>query len=165
MLINAAPFRQSQVINSELLPIMPKNYRVQKKADYAFSFHRNTPHVSELYNKLGLAGVGDSISQTIDAGTKRMALFSGMEVKQENGGKDEALAQLATWLAAGLENLRKLGDSSRKMPFSCDELHPVVGWTVIGHDWHTYIAYRTSRNGGDTLVRFSSPINLTQLMI
>lgn len=141
---------QTQTINPHILPITPKNYRVQRKADYTFSFHRNTPQVSDLYNKLNLAGLGDTISQTMDANTKRLALFSGIEVKQENGGKDEALVQLAIWLAAGLENLRRLGELGQKRPYLCKELHPTVGWTVIGHDWHTYIAYMANQDGRDT---------------
>lgn len=131
-------------------PLRQKNYRIQRKADYAFSFHRNTPQVSDLYNKLNLAGKGDRISQTMDANTRRLALFSGIEVKQENGGKDEALAQLAIWLAAGLENLRRLSKLGRKQPHLDEELHPTVGWTVIGHDWYTYIAYRANQDGRDT---------------
>jgi len=139
------------MINPDMLPITPKNYRVQRKADYAFSFHRNTPHVSEIYDKLYLAGLGDTISHTMDANTKRLSLFSGIEVKQENGGKDEALAQLAIWLVAGLENVRRLGEIGQKRRYLGEELSPTVGWTVIGHDWHTYIAHRANQDGRDTI--------------
>ncbi|KAF2633280.1 hypothetical protein BU25DRAFT_355489 [Macroventuria anomochaeta] len=145
--------RQTQTINPDVLPVTPKNYRVQRKADFTFSFHRNTPEASDLYNRLGLAGVGETIGQTTDANTKRLALFSGIEVKQENGGKDEALVQLAIWLAAGLENTRRLGDLGQEQPYTAGDLKPTVGWTVIGHDWHTYIAYMASRDGRDTFVR------------
>lgn len=147
--------RQTQAINPEVLPITPKNYRVQKKADYAFSFHRNTPQISDLYDQLYLEGLGDRISHTTDANTKRLALFSGIEVKQENGGKDEALAQLAIWLAAGLENVRRLGELGQEQQYLDEELHPVIGWTVIGHDWYTYIAYRVNQGGRDTFVSLS----------
>lgn len=139
-----------------MLPITPKNYRVQRKADYTFAFHRNNEQVSELYNKLHLVGLGDMISQTMDANTKRLALFSGIEVKQENGGKDEALAQLAIWLAAGLENVRRLAEIGQKRQFSVEELRPTVGWTIIGHDWHTYIAHRVHQDGRDTFVSISA---------
>lgn len=91
----------------------------------------------------------------MDANTKRLALFSGIEVKQENGGKDEALAQLAIWLAAGLENVRRLGELGQKRQYLAEELRPTVGWTVIGHDWHMYIAYRANQHGRDTLVSAS----------
>ncbi|KAF7857328.1 hypothetical protein EAF04_009569 [Stromatinia cepivora] len=140
---------QTQTINPDLVPITPKNYRIQRKTDYTFSFHRNTPEVSDLYDKLILTGLDHMISQTTDASMKRVALFSGIEVKQENGGKDEALIQLAIWLAAGLWNIRKLGELGQKQPYLCKELHPMVGWTVIGHDWYTYIVYMGDQNGQD----------------
>jgi hypothetical protein len=38
---------------------------------------------------------GQAISQTTDAFTKSVALFSGIEAKQSNGGSQEALAQLS----------------------------------------------------------------------
>lgn len=144
--------RQTQTINPDVLPVTPKNCRIQRKADFTFSFHRNDPEASDLYNRLGLAGVGETASHTLDANTKRLALFSGIEVKQENGGKDEALVQLAIWLAAGLENVRRLGDIGHERPCTVGDLKPTVGWTVIGHDWHTYIAYMASENGRDVFV-------------
>ena len=45
------------------------------------AFHSDNAHVSELYDRLSLAGLGDTIRQTTDATTKRLALFSGIEVK------------------------------------------------------------------------------------
>ncbi|KAK3216149.1 hypothetical protein GRF29_8g2368657 [Pseudopithomyces chartarum] len=141
---------QTQAINPEVLPITPKNYRVQKKADYAFSFHHNAPQISDLYDQLYLEGLGDRISHTTDANTNRLALFSGIDVKQENGGKNEALAQLAIWLAAGLESVRRLGELGQEQQYLVEELHPVVRWTVISHDWYTYIAYRVNQGGRDT---------------
>lgn len=38
---------------------MPKNYRVQKKCDYAFYYHEDTQQVSDLYDALTCAGAGD----------------------------------------------------------------------------------------------------------
>jgi hypothetical protein len=144
--------RQTQTINSDVLPVSPKNYRVQRKADFTFSFNRNTPEASDLYNRLGLAGVGEIIGHTMDANTKRLALFSGIEVKQENGGKDEALVQLAIWLAAGLDNIKRLSNLGHKRPYRAGEFKATVGWTVIGHDWHTYVAYTATQDGRDTFV-------------
>ncbi|KAE8372231.1 hypothetical protein BDV26DRAFT_105033 [Aspergillus bertholletiae] len=151
---------QSQTINPELLPIMPKNYRVQKKCDYAFYFHEDTQQVSDLYDALSSVGAGDVLSQTMDSNTKQRVLFSGLEVKQENGGKDEALAQLATWLAAGMENTRKLWNRSPKALHSYRDLPPMVGWTVIGHDWHTWVTFGATNIGTDRLGRNSSHIQL-----
>lgn len=87
----------------------------------------------------------------MDTSTKRLALFSGIEVKTENGGKDEALVQLAIWLCAGLEILRRLSESGQR---GLEELFPTVGWTVIGHDWHTYIAYMSEEQSKPTFVQY-----------
>ncbi|KAE8353466.1 hypothetical protein BDV28DRAFT_107173 [Aspergillus coremiiformis] len=149
---------QSQTINPELLPIMPKNYRVQKKCDYTFYFHQRTQQVSDLYQALSQSGVGNVLSQTTDASTKRLLLFSGTEVKAENGGKDEALSQLVTWIAAGMENTRKLGSRASERDYSYCDLSPMVGWTVVGHDWHLYVAFGATDNGTDKLVSIPSPM-------
>lgn len=138
---------QTQTINPDVLPVTPQKNRLQRKADYTFSFHRATPEVSSLYNQLDQAGFGYPVSQTMDTSTKRLALFSGIEVKTENGGKDEALVQLAIWLCAGLEILRRLSESGQR---GLEELFPTVGWTVIGHDWHTYIAYMSEEQSKPT---------------
>ncbi|KAE8347017.1 hypothetical protein BDV24DRAFT_53115 [Aspergillus arachidicola] len=118
---------QTQTINPELLPIMPKIHRVQKKCDYAFYFHEDTQQVSDLYDALTCAGAGDVLSQTTDSHTKRRLLFSGLEVKHKNGGKDEAPAQLATWIVAGMKNTRKLWSQSSEEVHSYCDLPPMVG--------------------------------------
>ena len=136
---------------------MPNNHRVQKKCDYAFSFHIHTQQVLDIYDALVRAGAGGALSQTMDSSMKRRLLFSGLEVKNENGGKDEALAQLATWIAAGMENTRKLwGQSFEEERPYCD-LPPMIGWTVVGHDWHTWVTFGATKNGTDRLVRNSLP--------
>ncbi|GAB1203607.1 hypothetical protein APSETT445_002243 [Aspergillus pseudonomiae] len=113
--------------------------------------------VLDIYDALVRAGAGGALSQTMDSSMKRRLLFSGLEVKNENGGKDEALAQLATWIAAGMENTRKLwGQSSEEERPYCD-LPPMVGWTVVGHDWHTWVTFGATKNGTDRLVRNSLP--------
>ncbi|UCK58878.1 hypothetical protein AFCA_001714 [Aspergillus flavus] len=142
---------QPQTINSELLPTMPKNYRVQKKCDYAFYYHEDTQQVSDLYDALTCAGAGDVLSQTTDSHTKRRLLFSGLEVKHENGGKDEALAQLATWIVAGMENTRKLWSQSSEEVHSYRDLPPMVGWTIVGLDWYTWVTFGATNNGTDRL--------------
>ena len=68
-------------------------------------------------------------------------------MESNDGNKKEALAQLAIWLTANLKKVKQLrcfageGDMD-----SSNTLLPVVGYTVFGHDWYTYIAYR-SENG------------------
>jgi hypothetical protein len=101
--------------------------------------------VRGFYDKISLGGHGYQISQTTDAFTKRILLFSGMEVKSDDGGKKEALAQLAIWLAAGLEKVRQLGEQVRaEGQDSINWLLPSLGLTIIGHDWYIYLAYKVS---------------------
>lgn len=90
-------------------------------------------------------------SQTTDSHTKRRLLFSGLEVKHENGGKDEALAQLATWIVAGMENTRKLWSQSSEEVHSYRDLPPMVGWTIVGLDWYTWVTFGATNNGTDRL--------------
>jgi hypothetical protein len=67
----------------------------EQKADYAFAFSTRHYDVASAYNELRLTRLGYALSQTTDAFTKRIALFSGIEVKQDDRGKKEALAQLS----------------------------------------------------------------------
>ncbi|GMF69837.1 unnamed protein product [Aspergillus oryzae] len=108
--------------------------------------------VSDLYDALTCAGAGDVLSQTTDSHTKRRLLFSGLEVKHENGGKDEALAQLATWIVAGMENTRKLWSQSSEEVHSYRDLPPMVGWTIVGLGWYTWVTFGATNNGTDRLV-------------
>ncbi|KAH8430643.1 uncharacterized protein LDX57_008306 [Aspergillus melleus] len=140
---------QTQTINPDLLPLMPHHHRIRKTADYAFSFHHSVSQTSELYRILSLTEVGDKLSQSTDPDTKRLILFSGLVANDENGEKDEALAQLALWLAAGMQHLRSL--QQRIQPCSFSDLPPMIGWTVIGHDWHTYIAFGDTSHNGDRI--------------
>lgn len=68
-------------------------------------------------------------------------------MKSNDGGKQEALAQLAIWLTANLEKVKRLRYFARdgNVDFS-NKLLPIVGYTVVGHDWYTYIVYG-SENG------------------
>lgn len=80
---------------------------VQKKADIAWVFSRKHPDVIPYYNRLSLLG-RLSISQTVDAYTKRIAIFAGAEVKKAGGNENESAAQLAIWSAAGIRMMRVL---------------------------------------------------------
>ncbi|KAK5019301.1 hypothetical protein LTR39_000457 [Cryomyces antarcticus] len=139
---------QSQAIDPMLLPQMPNKVRINRKADYALAFSCRKEDILSVYEKVSLGGHGYNLSQTTDAFTKRVALFSGLEVKQSNGGNTEALAQLAIWLTAGLERTKLLGELNGEH-FPVDQLQPMIGWTVVGHDWHSYIAYRALHEGQD----------------
>ncbi|KAE8152048.1 hypothetical protein BDV25DRAFT_77883 [Aspergillus avenaceus] len=136
---------QSQQIDPLLLPVLNgSSPRIGKKADYAFSFACRDHEVHNLYQRVSLGGHGYQISHTTDAFTKRTILFSGLEVNADDGGKKAALAQLSLWLTANLEQIQRLGKFVKGgSSVSFEELTlPTVGYTVIGHDWYTYIAYR-----------------------
>jgi hypothetical protein len=99
--------------------------------------------VRDFYDKISLGGHGYQISQTADAFTERVLFFSGIEVKSDDGGKKEALAQLAIWLAAGLEKIRQLGEQVKgEGEESINWMLPSLGLTIIGHDWYIYLAYK-----------------------
>lgn len=112
--------------------------------------------MKETYNNFWNASPDQTVSQTTDPFTKRVALFSGIEVKQSNGGNTEAQVQLAIWLAAGLEKLSKLQRPYVGISDSC-ELLPGTGWTVIGHDWKIYIAFKGCSEGEDIIVSRACP--------
>ena len=138
-------FRQSQQIDPALLPIAKNSLaRINKKTDYTFCFSCGDPEVFELYQQVSLGGHGYEIGPTTDAFTKRTILFSGVEVKSNDGGKQEALAQLAIWQTAHLEKIKQLRyfATDGDVDFS-NRLLPIVGYTVVGHDWYTYIVYRS----------------------
>ncbi|KAL4912581.1 hypothetical protein BDW62DRAFT_214895 [Aspergillus aurantiobrunneus] len=96
---------QTQNIDPCLLPRLPHKNALSKKVDYTFAFSIRHPQVKETYKNFWNASPDQTVSQTTDPFTKRVALFSGLEVKQSNGGNTEALVQLAIWLAAGLEKI------------------------------------------------------------
>ncbi|KZF19849.1 hypothetical protein L228DRAFT_250275 [Xylona heveae TC161] len=147
---------QSQQIDQSLLPVTRDGVKhINKKTDYAFFFSPRDPEVSGLYQKLSIGGRGMQISHTTDAFSKRVTLFSGIEVKAADGRKYEALAQLAKWLAASLEMNRKLGILAQGE--NADQpgwLLPTVGHVVVGHDWLTYLCYKA-----ENVVRVLGPID------
>lgn len=99
-----------------------------------------------------------------DAHTKRLAMASGAEVKPAHGNSVEALAQLATWLASGFTKIRELSLEAEKRVVIVDLL-PMIGWTVVGHEWRTYMAYDIQIDGErvvnivDLLIRLSASTN------
>ncbi|KAL2810106.1 hypothetical protein BJX63DRAFT_444876 [Aspergillus granulosus] len=133
---------QSQQIDPSLIPRF-KNAIGKIKADYALSFTCRDPSVQDFYDQISLGGHGYQISQTKDAFTKRVLLFSGVEVRSDDGGKKEALAQLAIWLSAGLEKTQQMREQVKgEGDDLADWALPNIGLIVIGHDWYAYLAYK-----------------------
>jgi hypothetical protein len=73
-----------------------------KKADFVLAISRHHPCVATLYEHLSFAGRRLALSQMMDAFTKRLALFAGLEVKPMGGDAKEAVTQLLIWFSAGL---------------------------------------------------------------
>ena len=89
---------------------------------------------------------GASLSQMSDAYTSTLILGCGIEVKASDGDCDEASMQLGVWCAAGLEKLRRL------YPVKDDhDLRPLIGITVIGHDWNIHIGWKRVNGDGTTV--------------
>ena len=138
---------------------MPRKVRISRKVDYAFAFPIRNPQIKATYDRVNTLKTTEAISHTTDPFTKRTALFSGIEVKQSNGGNTEALLQLTIWLVAGLGKLLHLSHLSDK-PLNGGQLLPAIGWTVIGHDWHLYMAFRGTFEEQDRIVRKPVPVLL-----
>ncbi|KAI9764599.1 MAG: hypothetical protein M1840_008328 [Geoglossum simile] len=139
---------QTQSIDPIMLPTVD-HVPLPKKADYALAFKPDNSEIGSLYNKLSLGGHSYTLSHMTDAYTSRIVMFCGIEVKPPMESETEALTQLAIWSAGALESLRRLGCfglQKRGAPYdgySCDQLLPIPGWTIVGNEWRLYIAYKS----------------------
>jgi hypothetical protein len=99
--------RQSQSINPQYLSRIPhpstssKDRCLARKTDFCFSYSYLNPRFCELYKQLEAANAMP-VSHTTDNFTSRTLLFSGIEVKPENGDLKEAELQMSIWMAASL---------------------------------------------------------------
>ena len=100
--------RQSQSIQpsylstvSEPTPASPnRRVALTRKTDFCLSYSCFDRQFAELY--IQLAAKLPVVSHTSDNCTQRLALFSGIEVKPENGGPKKAELQISIWMAASL---------------------------------------------------------------
>lgn len=131
--------RQTQSIETCLLPVLPDApIPFAKKADLALAFCPHHPQVETVLNEVYRSQPGMSLSQMTDAYTSTVALACGIEVKETGGDYNEAVMQLGVWCAAGLEKIR----SMRRAGVEQTLLQPLLGWTVIGHEWKLHIAWK-----------------------
>lgn len=65
-----------------------------------------------MYRRCRSRRVDKALGHTTDLRTQRLVLFSGFEVKKEDGVKVEALAQLVTWLFATLQHISNTAEST-----------------------------------------------------
>lgn len=99
-----------------------------------------------------------------DTYIKHLAMDLGAELRPVNGNNVEAFAPLATWFASDFTKRRQLNLQARKAAGK-DKLLPMIGWTVAGHDWLTYVACDIETDGGSVvsivgqLIRLSASTN------
>lgn len=127
---------------------------INKKADYALIFSPRHPEIAEIYRPLLRKGY--NLSQMTDTHTKRLVMASVAEIKPANGNCVEALAQLATWFASGFTKIRELNLEAGE-GVVINDLPPMIGWTVVGHDWRTYMACDLE-NDGERVVSMVGPL-------
>jgi hypothetical protein len=172
--------RQSQSIQSSYLSTVSEptsaspNRRVAltRKTDFCFSYSCFDPQFAGLYTQL--AAKTPVVSHTSDNCTQRLALFSGIEVKPENGDPKEAELQISIWMAASLRKKMELArlafptsdlpltpeDAADSATISTDKglttfqsshlLEPAI--TIIGNEHKIYYAYPSSLKGDVTVL-------------
>jgi hypothetical protein len=77
-----------------------------------------------------------------DAYTSTVVLGCGIEVKGSGGDYNEATIQLGIWCSAGLEKLQSMITTD-----TAETQKPLLGWTVIGHEWKLHIAWKDQEAG------------------
>ncbi|RMZ69753.1 ribonuclease h [Pyrenophora seminiperda CCB06] len=114
------------------------------------------------------------VSHTSDNCTQRLGLFSGIEVKPENGDPKDAELQISIWMAASLRKkmeLACLAFSGPGLPLERDDaadkeitatnkvvanVHPLhllePAITIIGNEHKVYYAYPSSLEGNVTVL-------------
>ena len=70
-----------------------------------------------------------------DPYTETIPMACGIKVKGLGGNRDEAIVQYGIWAAVGLAKVKELVDEATV-------LQPVLGWTVVGHDWILYMSWK-----------------------
>ncbi|KAF2459139.1 hypothetical protein BDY21DRAFT_420389 [Lineolata rhizophorae] len=176
---------QSQTINPVYLSRIPdpstpsKERHLFCKTDFCFSYSYLDPHFRGLYNRLEEANA-IHVSHTTDNFTSRAVLFSGIEVRPEDGDRKEAELQMGIWMAASLRKKMELAGrafsgtpASESEPASGSELghdsnetqnpeinrdgpsitallEPAVA--IIGHEHKIYYAFPTSTTGDITIL-------------
>lgn len=135
---------QSQSIDSSYIPASRTPGLINKTADYALVYPAHDPEIAGVYQPLLLAGY--SPSQMTDTYTKHLVMASGAEVKPAHGNSVEALTQLATWFGSGFTKIRESNVEAGKEA-GIDELQRMIGYTVVGHIWDTYMACDIETDG------------------
>jgi hypothetical protein len=152
MLTNSDQFnRQTQQIESTLFPILPNLSIFAKKADIAIGYSLYHATVRNKLRSFAARHTDTTLSAMTDAYTSTVPLACAIEVKEAGGDYHEAVTQLGIWSAASLEKMRLL-----RRGISQERLPPLVGWTVIGHEWKLHICWK---NVDGAVVSFPSVLS------
>ncbi|KAF1364339.1 hypothetical protein EJ07DRAFT_172340 [Lizonia empirigonia] len=137
---------QSQSINPLYLSTIPaptmtdstRRKPIDRKIDYIFSYSHRHSAISALYKKLDAAS-NREIGHTLDAFTKRTALFSGIEVKSASGDHTEAELQMSIGISASLHKKEELTQMAQIPIDPTTMVEPAL--TIVGHEHSVYYAY------------------------
>jgi hypothetical protein len=139
-------FSQSQSINPLYLPTIlaptpsdaTRRKTIDRKTDYVLSYSHRDPTFADLYERLATA-YRKEIGHTLDAFTKRTALFSSIEVKPASGDHTEAELQMSLAIAASILNKQSLAHDARIVVEPTIMVEPSL--TIVGHEHSVYYAY------------------------
>jgi hypothetical protein len=161
---------------------MPSKERhLFRKTDFCFSYSYLDPHFHTLYKRLEKSSAMH-VSHTTDNFISRTLLFSGIEVKPENGDLKEAELQMGIWVAASLRKKMELAkrafasmsasqsksdsgpgsetdhESNETQPTStsteCPSFTALLepALAIVGHEHKLYYAYPSSVHGDVTIL-------------
>lgn len=111
---------------------------IDRKTDFVLSYSHRDATISTLYKRLDAANRRE-IGHTLDAFTKRTALFSGFEVKTAFGIHIEAELQMSIWIAASLRKKQELAQLAQISYEPTAIVEPA--FTIVGHEHSVYYAY------------------------
>ncbi|KAH8721510.1 hypothetical protein GQ44DRAFT_361250 [Phaeosphaeriaceae sp. PMI808] len=131
-------FSQTQAIQPSYLSTDSKTgRRLDRKADFAFSYSHESSDLAHLYERL--LPRSSAVSHMSDAFTKTTALFSGIEVKPADGSKSEAEYQISIFMAASLRKKAELARMAGLIDIASVLIEPA--FVVVGHEWYFYLVY------------------------
>ena len=153
---------RQQKIEQSLLPLF-KGRPIVNKVDLALGFTTTEATEGDIIEVITLTRT-EPLSQMSDPFTSTIPLPCGIRINMRSGDQNEGITRLATWFAAGLARLSQLSriagsevDTSTEASSSATradpsttaascgreiELLPLVGWTVVGHDWRFYVSWK-----------------------
>jgi len=121
-----------------MLPTHISGLPLAKKADFVFAYSPDNEEVDILCSKFSVAHPGISLSHMHDAYTRSILLSYAIELKEPSGDQSEASMQLAVFQSALLNKIQALALLGRQDDWA--QIPPLLGWTVMGHEWKPYIS-------------------------